>query len=280
MEKRQSAVKIIVKPFLKWAGGKSKLVPFIQASMPHEHSGRLIEPFVGSAALSLAVDFEEYLLNDVNPDLISLYQVLKAEKRAFIDLAHSLFTTENNQELKFYELRERFNALEHSTERAAIFFFFYRHAFNGLCRYNSKGGFNVPFGRYSKPYFPEAEMLGFLTKADRMQFFCRDFEPSMRVAEQGDVVYCDPPYAPLSPTASFTSYAKDAFGEQEQRRLASVAEEISDKGAFVLLSNHDTIFTREIYVKAQLQTIDVQRNIAAKGSSRLKVGEILAVYEY
>ena len=102
----------------------------------------------------------------------------------------------------------------------------------------------------------------------------------MRVAEQGDIVYCDPPYAPLSPTASFTSYAKDAFGEQEQRRLASVAEEISDKGAFVLLSNHDTIFTREIYVKAQLQTIDVQRNIAAKGSSRLKVGEILAVYEY
>lgn len=248
--------------------------------MPEVHSGRLIEPFVGSAALSLAVDFDEYVLNDVNPDLISLYQILQEQKTTFIDYAHSLFTPENNQELKFYELRERFNALDKGEERAALFIYLNRHAFNGLCRYNSKGGFNVPFGRYSKPYFPKAEMLGFLQKADRMQFMCSDFECAMRLAEKDDVVYCDPPYAPLSPTASFTSYAKDAFGEPEQRRLALVAEEVSARGAHILISNHDTVFTREIYSDALLQTIDVQRNIAAKGSSRFKVGEILAVYEY
>ncbi|MDO5667010.1 MAG: Dam family site-specific DNA-(adenine-N6)-methyltransferase [Alcaligenaceae bacterium] len=269
-----------MKPFLKWAGGKSKLAPFILNFIPEKHSGRLIEPFVGSAALSLAIDFDEYVLNDVNPDLISLYEILQEQKKIFIDFARSLFTPENNQELKFYELRERFNAIEKGEERAALFIYLNRHAFNGLCRYNSKGGFNVPFGRYSKPYFPEAEMLGFLQKADRMQFMCSDFEFAMRLAEQGDVVYCDPPYAPLSPTASFTSYVKGAFGEAEQRRLAAVAEEIATKGAHVLLSNHDTVFTREIYAEAQLQTIDVQRNIAAKGSSRLKVGEVLAVYEY
>lgn len=269
-----------MKPFLKWAGGKSKLVPFIQSYMPVQHSGRLIEPFVGSAAVSMATDFDEYLLNDVNPDLISLYQVLKQQKSEFVDFAKAIFNSENNQEEKFYELREKFNSLEHGEERAALFIYLNRHAFNGLCRYNSKGFFNVPFGRYKQPYFPEAEMLGFIAKTDRMKFFCGDFEVAMRMAEKGDVVYCDPPYVPLSLTAHFTSYAKDAFGEEDQRRLAKVAEEISRKGASVLLSNHDTEFTREIYYEAELQTIDVQRNIAAKGSSRQKVGEVLAIYEH
>lgn len=196
------------KPFLKWAGGKAKLVPFIQNNFPKQPRKRLIEPFAGSAALSLAVDFDTYLLNDSNADLINLYRVLKQEKQGFIAYARSFFTPESNQENRFYALREQFNQSQDTAERSALFVYLNRHAFNGLCRYNSKGGFNVPFGRYAAPYFPEAEMLGFIQKSDRIELLCGDFQTALDGANDDDMVYCDPPYVPLSETASFTAYAK------------------------------------------------------------------------
>ena len=194
------------KPFLKWAGGKFKLAPFIRSNLPNRTCKRLIEPFAGSAALSLAVDFDAYLLNDSNADLINLYRILKQEKQGFISYARSFFTPENNQENRFYALREQFNQSQDAAERSALFVYLNRHAFNGLCRYNSKGGFNVPFGRYAAPYFPEAEMLGFIQKSDRIELLCGDFQTALDWANDDDVVYCDPPYVPLSETASFTAY--------------------------------------------------------------------------
>ena len=145
------------KPFLKWAGGKYKLVPFIETHIPTKKRKRLIEPFSGSAALSLSLDFERYLLNDINTDLIVLFSNLKTEKHSFIDYAHSFFIPENNNEKKYYDLRDRFNHSTDTIERAALFVYLNRHAFNGLCRYNSKGCFNVPFGRYKSPYFPQQD---------------------------------------------------------------------------------------------------------------------------
>lgn len=196
------------KPFLKWAGGKARLATFIAANLPQKPLKRLIEPFVGSAALSLALDFEAYLLNDTNPDLINLYHILQQEKQPFIDYARSFFTPKNNQENRFYALCEQFNQSQDTAERSALFIYLNCHAFNGLCRYNSKGGFNVPFGRYAAPYFPEAEMLGFIRKSDRIELLCGDFQTALDGANDDDVVYCDPPYVPLSKTASFTAYAK------------------------------------------------------------------------
>ena len=266
------------KPFLKWAGRKSKLVPFIHLNMPVKSTKRLIEPFAGSAALSLALDFDAYLLNDSNPDLIDLYSILKSEKQEFIDYVRSFFIAHNNQEYIFYELRNRFNASQERIERAALFVYLNRHAFNGLCRYNSKGEFNVPFGRYHRPYFPEAEMQGFIEKSARIELSCGDFQATLDMAGEDAVVYCDPPYVPLSDTASFTAYAKDGFNLKDQRRLALAAKIVSEQSQGVLISNHDTVFTREIYQDARLELIDVQRNIAAKGSSRQKVTELLAIY--
>lgn len=196
------------KPFLKWAGGKAKLAPFIAAHMPQNPCKRLIEPFAGSAALSLALDFDAYLLNDTNPDLIGLFRTLKQEKQSFIEYARSFFISENNQEARFYELREQFNHSRNIAERSALFVYLNRHAFNGLCRYNSKGMFNVPFGRYSAPYFPATEMQAFADKSERIELMCGDFQAALNQAGDDDVVYCDPPYVPLSETASFTSYAK------------------------------------------------------------------------
>ena len=268
----------VLKPFLKWAGGKFKLAPFIHKNLPNRTGKRLIEAFAGSAAVSLALDFDAYILNDTNADLINLYRILKSEKQSFIDFAHSFFTPSNNQEARFYELREQFNNSNDVAERSAIFIYLNRHAFNGLCRYNSKGRFNVPFGKYKSPYFPETEMQGFICKADRMELMNGDFQTTLMLAGSDDIVYCDPPYVPLSETASFTAYATGGFDFNDQIRLATIAQQTAEQTQGVLISNHDTEFTRKIYQSARIETIDVQRNIAANGSSRQKVGELLAIY--
>lgn len=266
------------KPFLKWAGGKFKLVPFIESHLPTSSRKRLIEPFSGSAAVSMALEFESYLLNDTNSDLIGLFRTLKEEKQDFINYTHSFFSIENNQENRFYELREQFNYSSNVFVRSALFVYLNRHAFNGLCRYNNKGLFNVPFGRYVKPYFPEEEMQAFLTKANRVELLCDDFQAALNLANNEDIVYCDPPYVPLSKTASFTAYAQNRFDLEDQARLAECAKRISDQSIAVLISNHDTEFTRKIYHDARLEYVSVQRNIAAKGINRSKVSELLAIY--
>lgn len=266
------------KPFLKWAGGKHKLAPIIQTELPE--AKRLIEPFVGSAAVSLALEFDEYVLNDINADLMALYQTLKQEKQAFIDYALSFFTPENNQEKRFYDLREQFNHSHDAVEKSALFVYLNRHAFNGLCRYNSKGAFNVPFGRYKAPYFPADEMRQFIAKSSRMILMTGDFQAAFALIGNDDVVYCDPPYVPLNETASFTAYAQGGFTWQDQMRLVQQIEDKSKICRGIVLSNHDTPQTREWYRHAQsIQNIEVQRNIAAKSSSRVKAQELLARFQ-
>ena len=262
------------KPFLKWAGGKAKLVPHIYHQLPQAKC--LVEPFAGSVAVSLALEFDAYLLNDANADLINVYSILKEEKQEFIDYAQSFFTPENNQETRFYEWRECFNHTENCVEKAALFMYLNRHAFNGLCRYNSKGGFNVPFGRYKSPYFPADEMRGYIEKSDRITLMCGDFQAALDLVQFDDAVYCDPPYVPLNETASFTAYSQGGFTWQDQVRLLQCIEQAVNKCRGIVLSNHDTVATRELYRNAHIETLAVQRNIAAKGSSRAKVGELLA----
>ena len=266
------------KPFLKWAGGKHKLAPFIASHMPTGRRERLVEPFCGSAAVSLALDFDAYLLGDSNPDLIALFQALVQHGQGFIDYAKSFFTPAHNTPECFYDLRERFNLLSGSEEKSALFVYLNRHAFNGLCRYNSKGQFNVPFGRYKAPYFPEREMQAFIGKSARMTLHCGDFGEVFAATQPGDVIYCDPPYVPLSQTASFTAYAANGFGMDEQKRLARLAMQAGQYRKLALISNHDTPDTRKLYEQARVQTIHVQRNIAANGNNRLKVRELLAAY--
>ena len=156
-----------------------------------------------------------------------------------------------------------------------------RHGYNGLCRYNKSGGFNVPFGKYKKPYFPEQELNFFADKAQSATFVCESYRQTFARVQPNDVVYCDPPYVPLSKTASFTSYAGNGFGLDEQADLANVAEEVTSsvEKATVLISNHDTIWTRKIYEHAEkIKKLKVARTISQKGSNRKKVGELLALY--
>jgi DNA adenine methylase len=153
-----------------------------------------------------------------------------------------------------------------------------RHGYNGLCRYNLKGGYNVPFGRYKKPYYPEKELWNFAEKSQKATFTNHCFRKTFESTKRGDVIYCDPPYAPLSPTASFTSYSGQGFKLKDQEELALLAERASADNIPVLISNHDLELTRRLYQGAQLTEIQVKRTISQKAGKRLKVGELLALY--
>ena len=160
--------------FLKWAGGKYSLVEDINArlSQASKHAETLVEPFVGAGSVFLNSNFKHYLLNDINADLINLYKELKRSPDEFISDSKKLFVDLNNHPDAYYEYRVQFNKSNDVYERAMLFLYMNRHGYNGLCRYNLKGIFNVPFGKYKKPYFPEKEMYFFAEKAQKATFTC------------------------------------------------------------------------------------------------------------
>ena len=250
--------------FLKWAGGKYSLVEHIQARLPQ--ANKLIEPFVGAGSVFLNTQYKRYLLNDINPD-------------ALINDARSFFDGKRNEEKMYYALREEFNATEDEYYRAILFLYLNRHGYNGLCRYSLQGRFNVPFGRYKKPYFPEDEMFVFSEKSQKATFTCLPFEKVFSRARRGNVIYCDPPYAPISKTAAFTSYAARSFGQESQEKLAELATRASKKrGIPVLISNHDLPLTRALYQGADFSMLSVKRSISQNGAKRQPVDEILAYF--
>ncbi|WP_375751673.1 Dam family site-specific DNA-(adenine-N6)-methyltransferase [Vibrio sp. HN007] len=264
--------------FLKWAGGKYGLVEDIQRHLPE--AKRLIEPFVGAGSVFLNTDYEEYVLADINQDLINIYNLLKKEPEKYIEETKRLFKPECNRKEFYLDIRKQFNDTDDIWFRSTAFLYMNRFGFNGLCRYNKKGGFNVPFGSYKKPYFPEKEMEFFSVKAQKATFVCESYVDTFKKARKGSVVYCDPPYAPLSNTANFTSYAGNGFTLDDQAELANIAERTAKKrGIPVLISNHDTSLTQRLYKGAKLDTVQVKRTISRNGAGRNKVNELFALFE-
>lgn len=264
------------RPFLKWPGNKYRIINFIKKHLPFGQ--RLIEPFAGSGAVFLNTDYPSYLLADNNKDLINVYQCLKENGPSFIEYCRTFFRPEYNTASRYYDLRLKFNTTTDVYEKSALFLYLNRHGYNGLVRYNSSGEFNVPFGRYAKPYFPEKEMLCFWGKSQKAEFICCDFRETLAMAQPGDVVYCDPPYVPLSDTSNFTEYSPGGFGESEQTILAEKAKQLANKGIPVLISNHDTEFTRSQYQSAQVYSFDVARFISCDSRNRNRVSELLALF--
>ncbi len=263
--------------FLKWAGGKYNLMEAIAGHLPE--ADVLVEPFVGAGSVFLNTNYSRYLLNDINADLIHLYQFLQQKPQQLIDDARLLFVDNNNEKSVFLAMRQLFNQTTDPYQRSLLFLFLNRHCYNGLCRYNQSGFFNVPFGKYKKPYFPEAELEAFAEKAKRATFVCMDYQQLFAQLPGDAAVYCDPPYVPLSKTASFTSYAKNSFNLDDQADLANLSEQAQQRGHSVLISNHDTSWTRKIYQGAELHSIQVGRSISQKGSTRGKVAELFALYK-
>jgi DNA adenine methylase len=265
------------RPFLKWVGGKSRLLESLLPKLPN--GSRLIEPFVGGGSVFLGTNYEKYVLGDTNGHLIELYQAVSKNPDAFVAEAEQLFVEENRSPERYSELREEFNAECDPLVRGALFLYLNKHGFNGLCRYNKAGRFNVPFGRPNRvPRFPREEIHAFAQKARAATFVHKDFAEVMMSARSGDVIYCDPPYLDRDNAQSFKAYSAIGFDLTRHRELAERAKQLAGCGIPVAISNHDCVAARELYADADVHTFYARRSISSAAERRGDVAEILAIY--
>ena len=267
------------RPFLKWVGGKGQLLQRLLPNIP-EGFGNYHEPFVGGGALFFALTRERKLvrkqanLSDVNEELIDTYRALRDSVDDVIEaLAQHRYESEY-----YYEVRAVDPWGLTRAERAARMIFLNRCGFNGLYRVNKSGQFNVPFGRYTNPKICDDENLRAVSKGLRgVSIEHRPFMSVGQRAEAGDVVYFDPPYVPVSPTANFTSYAQNGFSETDQESLARLVERLCDRGVHVMLSNSDTPWVRERYAQFDVHRVPARRNINSNAHRRGPVGEVVVL---
>lgn len=268
------------RPILKWAGGKKRILTEILEQLP-SRVGTYYEPFVGGGAvffeLACRGRFGKAVLGDRNGDLVELYEVVRRDVDALVEAlkAHAPHARDPDY---FYELRASDPASLGPVGRAARFIYLNKTCYNGLYRVNSKGGFNVPFGRHMNPRVLNEPLLRSASRILRgVTIQARDFQAMVSRAGSGDAVYFDPPYHPLSSTSSFTEYAPQPFTEADHERLARVARECADRGARVVLSNSDTEFTRSLFEGLEVLTVNVPRNINTVATGRGKVPELLVL---
>lgn len=276
-------------PILRWAGGKRQLLEVLLAVRPLRFDLRknnYFEPFLGGGALffslasqlsNLEVDSLEengrsFFLSDTNNELINFYKVVRDQPKLLIKNATLL--ARSKAEKDFYEVRE--SSPQSQVGRAAKLLYLNRLCFNGLYRVNSKGGFNVPYGRLKNPTICNEELIlvcsAWLKNAE---IFTEHFSAATNRAKSGDLVYFDPPYLPLSKTASFSSYAKEEFNEDSHRELAAIIHGLTEKGVNVILSNSDTPLSREIFRNLNLYSVSASRSISASSKSRGRVQELI-----
>lgn len=268
------------KPFVKWAGGKRQIIDKLKKYVPEEFN-TYYEPFVGGGALLFELEPKNAVINDSNEELINVYKVLCNEDK-FNKMIRNLNSHEtNHSEEYYYELRNKdrskssFNRLADYT-RAARTIYLNKACFNGLYRVNSKNEFNVPFGKKLKVNTYEGSnlrLVSYYLTTNKIEILNDDFEKAVGNAKQGDFIYFDPPYD--SDTSTFNSYTEDGFGKEEQVRLARVFKDLSDKGCYVMLSNHNTKLINELYKNFNIHVIEAKRNINANGKKRGKVEEVI-----
>jgi DNA adenine methylase len=261
----------VPKPFLKWAGGKTQLLPEILARMPSSFR-RYHEPFMGGGAVFFSLQPQQAVISDINPDLVNAYTVVRDDVEGLI----KVLRRHRSEEDYFYRVRAQDVSKLSPTQAAARIIFLNRTCFNGLYRVNRKGQFNVPFGRYKNPLICNVDNLRAVSQTLQGTTIRNDnvFNISLRVRRR-DVVYFDPPYDPISSTASFTSYAKDGFGREEQRRLADLFAQLAERGVHVILSNSDTPYIRQLYKGFKIDRVMARRAINSRADKRGKVAEVI-----
>ena len=292
------------KPFIKWAGGKGQLLEQLSALLPKDFAERkdvvYVEPFVGGGAmlfymLATYPNIKKAIINDLNSDLITTYKVIKERPEELIAMLRVMQneyrSCKNEAERKEYYLakRERYNSREaKDVEVAALFIFINRTCFNGLYRVNSKGKYNVPFGKAKNPLICDEETIMMDSRLlQKVEILNGDFEGVEKCVERaGAFFYFDPPYRPLTQTASFTAYSKDGFGDDQQKRLAEFCRRLDASGHQWLLSNSDPhnsnpddMFFEEIYKGFDINRVSASRMINSKASGRGKITE-LAIRNY
>lgn len=245
--------KLPIKPFLKWTGNKHNLLSYI---LPHIPAGkRLIEPFAGSCAVSLATDFPSYLLADNNYRLIELYRVLLLHHEYFISEVSKLFTGKYNNRTSYYDLVEEYNCTKDSIRAAEIFVYLNRHSLKGRYRCSNDGKFKVPFGNYHTPYFPAAEMrqfVGFFGSRD-VKFVKTSFIYLFlfEAIGKGDVIYADPPSITAPDQPPIVGYGGEIYTEITQQNLIHDCMYLEGQGATVLVSDRDNAACRDLHRSAK-----------------------------
>lgn len=274
-----------MQPFLKWAGGKRQLLPQIKPYIPEIGESTYFEPFLGAGAMLFSIQPQNATVNDINTELYNVYKVI-ADEQLFEELIEELRSHKNESEY-FYEVRAWDRADDYHNlspvKKASRFIFLNKTCFNGLYRVNSKGQFNVPFGKYKNPAIVNEEVLREVHQYlnnNHITFLNGDFKEAVKDAKSGDFVYFDPPYDPVSETSSFTSYAQEGFGKTEQYELRDIFKQLNERGCKVLLSNSDTPFIREIYEGFNIVTVQANRAINSKADGRGKINEVLVVGDY
>ena len=273
----------LVKPFLKWAGGKRQLLPEILKYLPKNiGKNTYFEPFLGGGALLFELQPKKAIVNDSNGELINCYRVIQNQVEELIEILKD-HKARNSKEY-YDDLREMDRLKEYSKfsdiQKAARIIYLNKTCYNGLFRVNSKGYFNVPFGRYKNPnILDEAVLRGVndYLNQNTVIFLNTDFAEAVKDAKKGDFIYFDPPYDPVSNTASFTGYDINGFNQNEQRRLKQVVDELTKKGCNVMLSNSATDFILDLYKDYTAKIVFATRSINSNVLKRGKINEVLVL---
>jgi DNA adenine methylase len=282
MQATKSQIRSEAAPFVKWAGGKTQLLSKLDAHIPQFE--RYFEPFLGGGALffhlASRLQFIAHL-SDANSELVNAYNMVKHDVEGLISTLEKHERNYKRAPAEYY-YRLRSAQPDNDLESAARFIALNKTCYNGLYRVNRNGEFNVPIGRYKNPAICDRDQLrsasAALNYSDAKIIAC-NYKQALKKAHDGDFVYLDPPFNPLSATAHFVDYTRNGFGEKDQTELAQVFRELDRKGCRVLLSNSDTRLTRELYSGFDQSRVQVLRAISCKGSARTGYREIL-VHNY
>lgn len=268
----------LVTPVLKWVGGKRQLLEEITPLLPKRIS-TYCEPFLGGGAVLFSIQPSKAIVNDLNSDLITVYEVIRDDVEQLID---ALRKHQNTAEY-FYSVRDMdrdknvYQAMS-KTDRASRTIYLNKTCFNGLFRVNSSRAFNVPFGRYKNPNIVNEPVLRAVSQyfnSGKILFFSEDFADTLARVKKGGFVYLDPPYDPVSDTASFTGYNKNGFDRKEQVRLKQCCDELTGRGIKFLQSNAATDFIKELYQNYEIRAVKAKRIINADATKRGEVEEVL-----
>lgn len=265
-------------PVVKWVGGKRQLLDEITPRLPKRITS-YCEPFLGGGAVLFSLQPKNAIVNDLNADLMLVYEVIRDN----VELLIAALEQHENTSEYFYNIRDLDRDKDayrkmSSIERASRTIYLNKTCYNGLFRVNASGEFNTPFGHYKNPNIVNAPVLRAVSKyltANNIQLFHMDFEEVLRQVPRGGFVYIDPPYDPVSDTASFTGYNRGGFGREEQERLKRCCDELTERRVRFLLSNSATSFIRELYAGYTVEIVHAKRAINSDASKRGAVEEVL-----
>lgn len=261
-----------MKAILKWAGGKRSLIQTILSAFPPDYNRMVFhEPFLGGGAVFFNVKPRRGTVNDVNPRLINFYRVVRDSPKELIDEVGKYFYDKET----YYQLRDRFNSGGLTpVEDASLLLYLNKTGYNGLYRVNSCGNFNVPFGRYRDPLIaPRDDIYAASDALKRVEVRNEDFSYLLDATREGDLVYLDPPYEPLSRTSNFNTYNPTGFPWEEQIRLSKTIRKLDARGVLFVLSNSEP--TRKLYKGYKIDTVQANRSINTRTTARGPVREII-----